>query len=191
MRIKFNSIIFALIIVVLYSGLQVASAGPSVYKVFVDDVLGFKRVIELNYTPFEYKNLTLVINVSDNLIWTNDADKESLTIVSEQNLWDNKSAYLRYAYDSFNYTFNQPGTYGVYIKERPRVHPQTIIVKSVETPIPTVIRTEIPTATPTLTPPIVETPMETRKPAFSLWYILIAVLAVAGIILYLYSGKRK
>lgn len=189
MRVKFNSIIFALIIVLLYSGLQVASAEPSVYKVFVDDALGFKRVIELNYTPFEYINLTLVINVSDKVIWTNDADMESLTIVSEQNLWDNQSAYLRYVYNSFNYTFTQPGTYGFYIKEKPRVRHQTIIVKSVVAPTPTATRTEIPTATPM--PTILETPVEKPKPAFNLWYILIAVLAVAGIILYLYSGKRK
>jgi hypothetical protein len=58
-----------------------------------------------------------------------------------------------------------------------------------ETPTPTATQTEIPIATPT--PTIVDTPVETPKPAFNLWYILIVVLAVAGIILYLYSSKRK
>ena len=102
---------------------------PSVYKVFVDDTYGFKRVIETNYKPILYENLTLKINVGDTVIWVNDAsDNEHLTIINEGNLWNNSAAFLRYNYDTFNYTFTKPGTYEVSIKEYPRVLHQKIIV---------------------------------------------------------------
>jgi len=98
------------------------------YKTFVDQDYGFKRVVEKNNTPFEYQNLTLKIFVGDKVIWQNDANPdEKLTIISEQNLWTNNSAVLRWNYQSFNYTFTQPGTYSLYIKEYPRKR-QNIIV---------------------------------------------------------------
>ncbi len=187
--LKFKSIIFLLFIGLAFPALQVAAGEPAVYRVFVDDSYGFKRVIEVNYTPIEYKNLTLNINVSDTVTWINDADSESLTIVSEQNLWDNRSSYLRETYRSFSYIFTQPGTYNVYMKEFPRVRHQTIVVRSLETPKPT--PTQTPTATPVLTPVVKETPVEAAKPAFSLWYILIVVLVVVGVILLFYFSKRR
>ncbi len=187
-----KSITLILAIGLIYPALQVAAGEPAVYRAFVDEFYGFKRVIELNYTPFVYNNLTLRINVSDTVIWVNDAsDNSELTIVSEQNLWDNKSGYLRYNYRSFNYTFTQPGTYSVYIKEHPRVHHQTIEVKSVETPTPSATPTQTPTATPILTPAVKETPVEAAKPTFGVWYMLIAVLVVVGVTVLFYFSKRK
>jgi len=102
---------------------------PSVYKVFVDQDYGFKRVVEVNYTPFVYENLTLNITIGDTVIWVNDATPdEELTIVSEQNLWSNTSARLRWNYQFFNYTFTQPGIYSFYVREEPRVRHQKIVV---------------------------------------------------------------
>ncbi|MDD5473792.1 MAG: hypothetical protein PHU34_06545 [Candidatus Methanoperedens sp.] len=102
---------------------------PRVYKSFVDQYYGFKRVVESNYTQFAYENLTLNIHVGDTVLWINDADPdEILTIVSEQGLWSNTSAKLRWNYQKINYTFTKPGTYGVYIHEYPRLTHQKIVV---------------------------------------------------------------
>ncbi len=102
---------------------------PSVYRVFVDQDYGFKRVVEVNHTPFVYENLTLNITIGDTVIWVNDATPdEEMTMVSEQNLWGNTSARLRWNYQFFNYTFTQPGIYGIYVREEPRVRHQKIVV---------------------------------------------------------------
>ena len=104
---------------------------PSVYKSFVDEFYGFKRVIETNYTPIVYQNLTLNVYAGDTMIWINDATSgEMLTIVSEQKLWgmNDTGAILRWNTKQFNYTFTMPGTYGFYIKEYPRLQHQKIIV---------------------------------------------------------------
>ncbi len=94
---------------------------PVVYKSSVDDSYGFFRVIALNSSkPAPYTtNNTLTINVGDEVIWSNDVDQR-LTIVSEQGLWNNTSAVLLWQYREFNYTFTQPGEYGIYIREYPR-----------------------------------------------------------------------
>lgn len=105
------------------------SRKPLLYKSYVDQDYGFKRVIEANNTPFVYDNLTLNIQVEDTVMWINDADPdEKLTIMSEQNLWNESSGLLRWNYQFLNYTFTQPGTYGVYVKEYPRLRHQKIIV---------------------------------------------------------------
>lgn len=102
---------------------------PLAYRTFVDQYYGFKRVIEANYTPFTYENFTINMHVGDTMTWVNDADPdEMLTIVSEQNLWNESRGVLRWNYQYVNYTFTQPGTYGVYIKEYPRKQHQRIIV---------------------------------------------------------------
>lgn len=93
---------------------------PAVYKSEIDDVYGFYKLIPINSTkPAPYKNNTLTIYAGDKVIWVSDSDY-TLTIVSEQGLWDNTSAKLRWRYKELNYTFVKPGTYGVYIKEYPR-----------------------------------------------------------------------
>lgn len=105
------------------------SRKPLLYKAYVDQDYGFKRVIEANYTPFVYDNLTLNIRTGDTVMWINDASPdERLTVMSEQNLWNVSSGLLRWNYQHFNYTFTQPGTYGFYVKEYPRLGHQKIIV---------------------------------------------------------------
>ncbi len=100
---------------------------PSVYKTFVDEYNGFKRAIETTYKPFAYQNLTLNISVGDKVIWVSDSEDYTLTIVSEQGLWGNASAKLRWNYQEFNYTFTQPGTYGVYIQEFRLPHQKIVV----------------------------------------------------------------
>ncbi|MCZ7400139.1 MAG: hypothetical protein O8C62_10790 [Candidatus Methanoperedens sp.] len=102
---------------------------PAVYKVDVDDILGFYRVrLITSTTPPIYNNYTLNINTGDEVIWISESEDYTITIVSEQGLWDNTSAKLRWNTQRFNYTFNNPGTYGVYLREFPKVKHQKIIV---------------------------------------------------------------
>lgn len=176
-------------------------AAPSVYKVLVDDTYGFKQVrIEPDNPAFKYDNLTLMINPGDTVFWINDAYDPSgnvydnnidITIVSVQNLWDNQSGYLEYYLRSFNYTFNQPGTYEVYMKEYPLVHNQTIIVAALETSAittpgstPTETETSAPTASVTQTPQIVTS-------GFNFWNILLALIVVVGLFALIYFFKMK
>ncbi len=163
------------------------AAQPSVYRVYVDDWYGFKRAIEANYTPFKYENQTLNLNVGDTVIWFNDADNESITIVSEEGLW--ADAYLKYSRSSFKFIFNKSGTYDVFMKEFPRRPHQTIVVAPVETPIvttppptPTATETAAPTASITQTP-------QAPSPVINLWYILLAFIVVAGIVVFMMHRK--
>lgn len=99
------------------------------YKVYVDDIDGFYRVRALNTTQIpEYTNLTLMINTGDKVIWESESEDYTITIVSEQGLWDNASAKLRWNTQQFSYTFNQSGTYGIYIREIPKIRHQKIVV---------------------------------------------------------------
>ena len=178
-----------------------AVAAPSVYTVLVDDNFGFKQVrIEPSNPDFKYDNLTLMINSGDSVIWMNYIYDSSgiayknnvpITIVSVQNLWDNQSGYLRNFRRSFNYTFDQPGSYEVYMKEYPKVRHQTIIVSPSETPIAT---TPLPkpteTETPAPTASVTQTPQGVT-PGFDLWYILLAFIGVAGLVVFIYSLKKK
>jgi len=172
-----------------------AVAAPSVYRVWVDDYYGFYQVrnIEPGNITFKYVNNTLNIDVGDNVIWENQAyDNNELTILSEQNLWDSKYGYLKYNYRSFNYTFMQPGTYNISIKEEPRLRHQTIIVAPVETPVVTTLPTTPPTETETPAPTasVTQTP-QAATPGFDLWYILLAFIVVAGLVVFIYSLKNK
>lgn len=103
----------------------------AVYKIFVDDILGFYRVVALNTTqpsPYDTRNRTLTINAGDKVIWVSESEDYTITIVSGQGLWDNSSAKLRWNYQEFRYTFTQPGTYRVYVKEFPKITQQKIVV---------------------------------------------------------------
>lgn len=171
-----------------------AVAAPSVYRVWVDDNYGFYQVrnIEPGNITFKYENNTLNINAGDSVIWENQADNNNeLTIISEQNLWDSKYGYLKYNYKFFNYTFMQPGTYQISIQEEPRLRHQTIIVAPVETPVVTTLP---PTPTETETPPptasVTQTP-QAATPGFNLWYVLLAFIVVAGLVVFIYSLKKK
>jgi len=178
-----------------------AVAAPSVYTVLVDDNFGFKQVrVEPKNPDFKYDNLTLMIDPGDSVIWMNYIYDPSgvayknnvpITIISVQNLWDNQSGYLRNFRRSFNYTFDEPGSYEIYIKEYPKVRHQTIIVAQLETPVattlpptPTQTETSPPTATVTQTPQVV-------TPGINLWYILLVCIVVAGLVVFIYSLKKK
>lgn len=101
----------------------------AVYKFYVHDIDGFYRVRALNTTRIPvYTNLTLSINAGDKVIWESESEDYTITIVSEQGLWDNTSAKLRWDTQQFSYTFTQSGTYGIYLKEFPKVKHQKIIV---------------------------------------------------------------
>lgn len=101
----------------------------AVYKFFVHDIDGFYRVRALNTTQIpEYTNYTLRINAGDKVIWESESEDYTITIVSEQGLWDNTSAKLRWDTQQFSYTFNQSGTYGIYVREFPKIRHQKIVV---------------------------------------------------------------
>jgi len=102
----------------------------STYKVFIDDIRGFYKVRAVDSVrPFNYTNYTLVINTGDRIIWVSDSDESyTMTVVSEEGLWDNQSAKLMWRYREFSYTFTHSGEYGVYIKEYPKILHQKIIV---------------------------------------------------------------
>ncbi len=98
------------------------------YSSEVDELYGFYRVISSNGSA-SYTNRTLTINVSDSVRWVSvTANNYILTVVSKENLWNNSSSRLKGRLDRFNYTFTQPGTYEVYIKEFPNIQHQKIIV---------------------------------------------------------------
>ncbi len=180
-----------ILLLIILTPIAASAAQPSVYSVYVDDWYGFYKVNEVNHTPFKYENQTLNINVGDTVIWVNDAsDNNELTILSVQNLWDSVKGYLKYNYRSFSYTFTQPGTYEIYVKEYPRRPHQTIIVAPVETPTVTT-----PPPTPTETETIVATASVTQTPAatspvINLWYILLAFIVVAGIVVFMLLKKK-
>lgn len=101
----------------------------AVYKFYVHDIDGFYRVRALNTTQIPvYTNLTLRINAGDKVIWESESEDYTITIVSEQGLWDNTSAKLLVNTKQFSYTFTQPGTYGIYVREFPKIRRQKIIV---------------------------------------------------------------
>lgn len=140
----------------LFMGLIFFISGVSAttYKSDVDNYYGFYRIIAVDSDTNtssskmpSYVNKTLNISVGDTIIWINDADPdEPLTIMSTEGLWGNRSAYLRWNYQRFNYTFTEPGTYNVYIREYHRLQ-QKIIVNPIYVP------TQIPTTIPTVVPP--------------------------------------
>ena len=103
---------------------------PLLYRAFVDESFGFKRVIENTYKEVLYQNLTLTIYTGDNVVWDRigTESKPILTIISDQGLWANGTARLMNN-KVVNYTFTEPGTYTFRIKEVRRILPQTIIVK--------------------------------------------------------------
>ncbi len=132
--------------------ITIAEAGSTTYLSYVDDMLGFYKVRNLDTPPrkFEYNSHTLNINQGDTLIWQNDAEKTTFTILSDQNLWDNTVGYMRIG-SKVNYRFDIPGKYTFYMKEHTSIR-QTIIVKS----------SDFPTKTPAITPTIV-TPIPTPR----------------------------
>ncbi len=166
---------------VLMFCLNLASA--TTYKADVDQDYGFYRVVSTDKNQsVDYVNKTLIVNVGDNVIWINDATPDwPLTIMSEEGLWGNRSAYLRWNYQKFNYTFNKTGEYNFYIREFPRLQHQKIIVNDTgyePTPISTITippTEEIPIITPVLT----TVPKDTSTnvtPGFDIVMIMVTLL---------------
>jgi len=99
-------------------------------KLYTSDVdeYGFRKVTVRNGSA-PYKNNTLTIYSGDTVKWVSVTDNlYYLTIVSKEGLWDNSTSMMKYRLRYFNYTFNNPGEYEVYLKEFPRVTHQKIIV---------------------------------------------------------------
>jgi hypothetical protein len=99
-------------------------------KLYIYDVdeYGFDKVTVLNGSA-PYKNNTLTINSGDRVKWVSVTDNFwYLTIVSKEGLWNNSSSMMKYRLRYFNYTFDKPGEYEVYIKEFPRDTHQKIVV---------------------------------------------------------------
>lgn len=146
-----RAIIF--VIIVLGSITTTVNASATTYTVYVDDGLGFYKVRNLDTPPvkFEYANHILTVNQGDTIIWQNDAEKTTFTILNDQNLWNSQIGYLRVG-SKFNYKFDVPGIYTLYIKEYPS-RKQTIIVNTIgNSPTPTITATREPTVTPTVVP---------------------------------------
>lgn len=101
---------------------------PALYIADVDDLYGFRKVIRSNGSV-SYVNRTLTINVGDTVKWVSTSDENNpITVVSVEGLWNNSTSFLKYAYRNFNYTFNQPGNFEVYLKEDLKIAHQKIIV---------------------------------------------------------------
>ena len=141
-----------IILTIIIFGYMMTTVSAETYITYVDDGLGFYKVrdVTASTNKFTYEKHTLEINQGDSIVWENDAEKTTFTIVSEQNLWDDKIGYLRVG-SKLNYKFDKPGEYTLYIKEYTSKR-QTVIVNakdgaSVQTVVPTPISTPIPTST--------------------------------------------
>lgn len=187
---------------------NISNAITITYRSYVDQDYGFYRVIDYTtHKPalYEEKTKTLTINVGDTVEWINDATPdEPLTIISKDGLWGNRSAYLRWNYQKFNYTFNQSGTYDIYIREYPTEQHQTIVVIDISETIkiistPTIISTTSPIINKTENAEDNLSNISTTnksKVAYKNGVIPIeAIVAVVGIIILIAyinrSGKKK
>src|SRR5659263_4464 len=96
----------------------------------VDDLYGFYKVAARNGSvPYDINTHTLTINAQDSVRWRSTTQNNYiLTIVSQEALWDNSSSKMKAELSYFNYTFDKPGEYEVYLKEFPRLAHQKIIV---------------------------------------------------------------
>jgi plastocyanin len=118
------------------------------YRSFVTDGLGFYRIrnVEVPPVPFTYEDRILNINSGDTILWINDADAATITIVSDQNLWDDKVGQIKVG-ATINYKFDSPGTYTFHVKGTSMR--QTIIVGGMGYE-PTVEPTDTYTPSPTV-----------------------------------------
>lgn len=174
---------------------------PATYSVDVDQDYGFYKVTDMKMSrpaPYDKNNRTLTIHVGDTVIWENDATPdEPLTIISKQGLWENRSAYLRWNRQKFSYTFNQSGTYEMYIKEYPREQHHIVIVEDIV--VPKVTISAIPTITSTVFPNTTigenTTPTETilpkkEGPKFPIEAVM-AIIALIALIVYISRKGKK
>lgn len=147
--------IFTIVVVLVLSTVIVygkTDVTPITYKSYIDGTFGFYKIRTTVNKPITYENHTLTINQGDTIIWISDTESKQFTIISDQRLWNDNSAFLKSFNDVFSYTFVTPGTYSFHVKDISAMK-QNIIVDSVDnyqidTPVPTVnYQTPIPTAT--------------------------------------------
>ena len=136
---------------------------PTTYRSFVTDGLGFYKIrnVEVPPVPFTYEDRILNINQGDTILWINDADAATITIVSDQNLWNDKVGQIKVG-ATINYKFDEPGTYTFHVKGTSMR--QTIIVGDMGYTTSTSTSTPSPTPSPEIVPshtPIEETPSPT------------------------------
>ena len=135
---------------------------PTTYMSYVNDGLGFYKVRNLDMPPlnFSYEHRVLNINTGDSVIWRNDAEIDSFTVVSDQNLWNDDVGYIKVDH-KINYKFDNPGTYIFHIKEATS-NIQTIIVSGTGNAVITPIKKVSPAVTKPISTPTVVKP---RKPS--------------------------
>jgi len=210
--------IFAYVVLLIYVTLCIGGASATVtYRSYVDFDYGFYNVVGTGVNPandtanestyfanVNYTDKKLTINVGDTLLWINyDPQNWPLTIMSKQGLWNGNASYLRQMYKMFNYTFTEPGTYVVYVKEKDKFS-QTIIVNPVYTPAALVtpandvIKTPGPTETPIKTSQVTQTQVPvipektpTRMISGPIVTFIIGVIAVTVGVLLILKGRKK
>lgn len=141
--------ITVLILVIFSSLIIVDGSTPTTYRSFVTDGNGFYKIrnIEVPPVPFTYEDRILNINQGDSIVWINDADTATITILSDQNLWNDKIGQIKVG-ATINYKFTEPGTYTFHLKGSSMR--QTIIVGDMGYE-PTVEPTDTHTPSPTVT----------------------------------------
>lgn len=100
---------------------------PKLYISDVDDLYGFRKVTVRNGSA-PYSNRTLTINTGDTVKWVSYSADYSITVVSREGLWNNSTSTMKYMYRYFNYTFDKPGEYEVYVDKFPKLSRQKIVV---------------------------------------------------------------
>jgi plastocyanin len=137
------------------------NTSATMYLSLVNDAFGFYKVRNLETIPrqFTYDDHVLNINIGDTIIWENDADISMLTVVSDQNLWNDQIGRIKVG-QKINYKFDKPGTYTFHLKEA--LSKQTIVVNNIGgVTIATVTSVPIETYKPSYTQPRTTMPTQT------------------------------
>ena len=152
----------SLVAIICLSVGDIGQNSSSTYRSFVDGYHGFYKVaVAETEDVLPYENYTLNINVGEEIVWINDDQSDTLTIISEQESWKGDEAVLESKGGKFSHIFNNSGTFTVYIKQY-RDHPkQTIIVSGTDIPVPAHTDTPVPTYTDTPVPAHTDTPVPT------------------------------
>ena len=144
--------IFLIVIICLSVG-DVDQNNSSTYRSFIDGYHGFYKVVVSGTEDIlSYENYTLNINVGEEIVWINDDQNDTLTIISEQESWKDDEAVLESKGGKFSHIFNNSGMFTVYMKQYRGLPKQTIIVSGIDIPVPTHTYTPVPTHTDTPVP---------------------------------------
>lgn len=105
---------------------------PNIYKILIDQNYGFFRIYEMydNMLAKDINSKNGILNISkgDTIIFvSNTVSDNTLTIVSEEQLWDDEDGILKYSGREFSHTFYNFGIYNIYIKERPLLKQRIIV----------------------------------------------------------------